>query len=829
MIGWLGELGRRVYYLVNRARLERELREEMEAHRAMKGERGPRFGNELRLREEAADEWGWAWLDRLAQDVRFGARLLRRTPAFTLAAIAVLALGIGVSLAAFEVLDAVALSWLPVRSPETLVNLTRRNPRGSGTSFSYPEFAFYRDRSTTLAAAFAAVDGTVDIGEVKAADAGFISVNYFADLGARPLVGRLLDPGDGRPGAAPVVLLAERFWRAKLGADPAVVGRTIPVNGHPFTIVGVVPSASAFAANQERAVAWMPVTQHQAAFTGSTLLEDWSAHGAVRFYARLRDGNGTAAAQAELGGLAAAFHRERPKDSPEGEWLELHPAGRYMPIDASNALALAMAGSLILLVFVAACMNLGVLVLARTIGRDREFELRLSVGASRGRILRQLLTEHLLLGTVGAAVGCFVAWIATRALAVAAEIPVGITPSFTARSAAVAIALAVVSSLVFGLTPALQAIRPSASRRMRLRSVLVGVQVAAAGVLLIVSGLLVRGVTQATRVSLGFDYEHTLAVDSDLGAHGLTETAAREYWRRVEARVRALPGVAQVALTSLPPFGNRVTINRDRTVFYDVTASYFDTMRIPLRRGRMFRDGERNAVVVSESLARKHWAGADPLGQKYDDATVVGVVGDARTVRVGEGGATECYHPIERPHVSDDAMVVRVEGSPRLFISTIAALARGEGTGLTPVVGTLADAFEDRLKEPRQVALIASALGTCALLLAVTGLGGMIAYTVSQRVKEIGVRVALGARPANVVAAVVRQFRLPVAGGAMAGSLLAAGVGMVLSRELFGVSPFDLAAHGAALLVFAVVAASAAAPAVRRALRVDPIAALRHE
>jgi hypothetical protein len=272
-----------------------------------------------------------------------------------------------------------------------------------------------------------------------------------------------------------------------------------------------------------------------------------------------------------------------------------------------------------------------------------------------------------------------------------------------------------------------------------------------------------------------------------------------------------------------------MTINRDRTVFYHVTASYFETMRIPLRRGRVFRDDEKGVMLVGEALARKRWSGADPLGQKYADATVIGVVGDARTVRVGEVASTECYQPIGMPHTADDVMVVRVEGAPRDYVATLTALTRGEGTGLAPAVLPLAEAFEDKLREPRQVALIASALGMCALALAVTGLGGLIAYTVSQRMKEIGVRVALGARPAHVVTAIVRQFRWPVIGGAIAGSLLAAIVGIVLSRELFGVSPFDPASHAVSLLVFALVTAIAATPAIRRALRVDPIATLRHE
>jgi predicted permease len=823
----MSELWRRFWYLLNRSRLERELREEMEAHRAMKGDAGPRFGNDLRLREEAADAWGWAWLERLLQDVRFGLRLLRRAPAFTFTAIAVLALGIGVNLAAFQVFDAVALSWLPVRSPETLVNLTRRNPRGSGTSFSYPEFAFYRDKSRSFAAAFASVYGTVDIGEAKAADAAFVSANYFSDLGARPLAGRLFDPGDERPDALPVVLLAESFWRAKLGADPAAVGRPIAINGHPFTIAGLVPSA--FAAFQERAVAWIPLTQHPAAFTGSTLLEDWSAHGAVRFYGRLRTGGSIAAAQAELAPLAAELHRMRPNDSPDGEWIEVHPAGTYLPLDTSNGVALALVGSLVLLVLVAACMNLGVLVLARTLNRDREFGLRLAVGASRGRILRQLLTEHLLLGSAGALVGCFVAWAAGRALAIATDMPAGIVPRFTVRSAAIAAALAIGSALVFGLTPALQAIRPAAAKRMRLRSVLVGVQVAAAGVLLIVSGLLVRGVTRIAHVSLGFDYSQTLVADPDLVSHGLKAADAQGYWRRLDARVRALPGVVATAVTSLPPFGNRMTINTERTVFYHVTASYFETMRIPIVRGRVFRDGEKDVTVVSQGLARRRWAGADPLGQKYYDATIIGVVGDARTVRIGETAATECYTPIGSADMPDAVMVVRVRDNPRQFGGIITSLARAEGTGLTPDVHPLADALQDKLKEPRQVALIASTLGVCSLLLAVTGLGGLIAYTVSQRSREIGVRLALGARPSDVVRSIVRQFRLPVAGGAIAGSALAAGVGTVLSREMFGVSQFDPVSHGGALLLFAAVTALAAAPSLLRAVRVDPVTTLRHE
>jgi predicted permease len=829
MIGRLGELARRLWYLLNRSRFERELREEMAAHRAMTGKRGPRFGNELRLREEAADEWGWTWLERLQQDVRFGARLLRRSPAFALTAIAVLALGIGVNLAAFQLFEAVALSWLPVRSPETLVSLSSRHANGRSTSFSYPEYDFYRSQASSLSSVYALVYGSVDLNGAAETHAEFVNGAYFDDLGARPLAGRLLQPADDRPGADPVVVLAERTWRGRFGADAAVIGRPIQVNGHPFVVAGIAPSS--FIAFSEPAV-WIPVVQHAAAFSGSTLLEDWSSKGAVRVYARVRDGVSIGAAQGELGSLAAALHRERPAATPEGEWIELKPAGKYLPLDEAGGVALALVAALVTLVLVTACMNLGVLVLARTLGRDREFGLRLSVGASRGRILRQLLTEHLMLGVLGAAAGCAVAALATRAFAAATDLPVGLTPHLTWRTLVVAASLAILSAVLFGLTPALQAIRPSAPRRLRLRSVLVAVQVAAAGVLLIVSGLLVRGVTRVVRVPLGFDYQHTLVADPDLQAHGVKSDAAAAYWRRVDMRVRRVPGVVDAALTNLPPFGNRTSINRERTVFYNVTPSYFSTLGIPLLRGRLFRDGEKNVAVISESLARRLWPDADALGQTYSEAVVIGVVGTARTVKVGEGAASECYRAID----SVDAfgmpmavMVVRTAGPPRDVAATVASIAAAEGTGLTPSVRALDDALEEKLAAPRQVALIASTLGLTALLLSVVGIGGLIAYTVSQRTREIGLRLALGARPAHVTAAIARQFLLPILCGAIGGSALAAGVGTILSSELFGVSQFDPISHGGSLALFTIVAALAGLPSVRRALRVDPATTLRSE
>jgi predicted permease len=825
----MGELWRRLWYFLNRARFERELQEEMEAHRAMQGEHGPRFGNALRLREEAADEWGWTWFDRWSQDLRFAMRLLRRAPVFTITALSVLALGVGLNLAAFQLFDAVALSPLPVRAPESLVKLERRSGRGHSTTFSYPAFEFYRSNSTSIASGMALIAENVTIGDDLSHPvvAQFVSPIYFADLGVQPAAGRLFDAADGGPSAPPIVVLSESLWKARYGADPALLGRPLQVNGRPFTLAGIVPE-SFLGLDHRNAGAWIPVTQHRAAFDGSRVLEDWDGS-PVQFYARLKDGTSRAAAEAELVGVAAALRVAHPNTDTPDESLPVRPAGTYAPLDGIKPAALALAGALVLLVFVSACMNLGLLVLARSLGRGREFAIRLSVGASRGRLLRQLLTEHLVLAVAGAGVGCLVASAAARAMMALIGMPPALAPRFTGGMLGIAALLAVVSSVLFGLTPAVQSLRPFATRRLRLRNTLMGVQVAAATVLLIVSGLLVRGVTRIVRVPLGFEYRQTLVADPGLAAHGMKAPQAHAFWRDAELRVRQIPGVASAALSSLAPFGNRVTINRERTVFYHVTPSYFETMRIPVVRGRVFAAGETGVRVIGATLARRLWPDEDPIGKTYDDGTVVGIAADARTVRFSDGGATECYRPMRPAHAPDAVMVVRVEGAPRDTAALIQAIVRGGDERLTPSVVLLESALETKLETPRQVAMIASTLGVSALLLAMIGIGGIVAFTVSQRLREIGVRVALGARPGHVVRAIGRQFAMPLAWGAAAGSALAIAVGTILSSELFGVSRLDPAAHGVALLLFAIVAGAAAAPSIRRALRVDPATTLRHE
>jgi predicted permease len=824
----MGELWRRLWFLLNRRRFERELQDEMDAHRAMKAGGEAPFGNTLRLRDEAVDAWGWRPLERLVQDLRFGVRLLWRSPAFTLTAILVLALGVGVNLAAFQIFERLALAPRPVREPDTLVHLYRRSPQSTSTTFAYPAFDFYRRHGGRLASPMARVTASVSIGEGdgRRATAVFVSGNYFPEMGGAPLAGRLLAPADDDRASPPSAVVSEDFWRAALGGDMEALRRPLLVNGHALTIVGFAPRPFVGLDGRSPAL-WIPVSHHAAVFPGSTLLQDWTG-GAVEFYARVPPDVPAAAVVADLRRAVDALRRDRPNHVWDGEWLELRDAGHLVALGEA-APAFALVAALVALVLVAACMNLGLLVLARTLVRGREFAIRLSVGATRRRLARQLLTEHLLLGLLGTAAGCLVAMpIAAAVFSVTGESP-AVAPAFTIRTVVVAGLLAVLSSMTFGFAPLWQTLKPESPRRLRLRNVMLTAQVAAATALLSVSGLLVRGVTRTVQVPLGFDYQHTFVADPDLLSHGLTADAAAGYWNRVAERVRQQPGVAAAAVSSLPPLGDRMHVNAERTVIYEVTPGFFDTLQIAVRRGRIFLPGERGVVVVGEALARRRWSGQDPLGQNWDGHTVIGVVADARTVRLNESGATEAYRALTSRDMPQSVLIVRTHGDPQGVIPGVRALLQAEDARLTPQITALADALDDKLAGARQAAQLVSALGICALLLAATGLAGMVAFTVSERLREIGVRLALGARPADVVRAIVRQFRVPLLSGAAAGSLLAGLAGMILASELYGISSLDPAAHLGAFALFLLVTALATLPSLRRALRVDPIQILRHE
>lgn len=825
-----GELWRRIHYLLNRSRMARELDEEMAAHRAMKGAGEPRFGNTVRLQEDARDAWGWAWWDQIVQDVTFGSRMLRRSPAFTLTAIAILTLGVGLNIAAFQILNSIALTPLPVTDPDSLVKFTRRSAHGKSTSFAYRDVDFYATHNTVLTSAMGLVRTLVALESdtSRAVPVQFVTANYLSELGAVPALGRLLDGArDDRPDADPVVVLKYSLWQTRFGADPGIAGRTVRINGRPFTVAGVLPE-SFVGLTGRAAQAWIPITKQPYAFPGSDLLTSYTDN-PVTFFARMKPGLTLRAVQDGLKPAASALQKRGPDAARDNEWLEAIPAGRFVTVDADG---IAIAAAFTLIVLLAACANLATLILARGFSREREIGIRLSVGATRLRLVRQLLTESVMLAALGTAAAVGVSLLVARLFLVGSDVPAVMQPKLDARVTLFALGIAALAAVLFGLMPALQAVKP-AGTRARTRGVLVAAQVAAGCTLLVVSALLTRALDRVTHAPLGFEYEQHLTLDPDLKASGFKGAAARAYWSVLRDRIAGVSGVREMSLETIPPLGNRVTtarIGQGQTAFvHHVDPAYFGVMGIPLRRGRNFTVNEPAAAIVSESFAHVVWPGEEPLGKAWDAATVVGVVGNAPTVSLASPDASEFYHLIDDEHMPRAVMIVRVDGDPSAMTGVLVGVARAIDPRVSISAGVLRQAFDVKLRMPQRMATVVWALGALTLALTAVGLGGLVVFTVSQRRREIGIRMALGARTQDVIAGVLQQFRKPIAWGLAGGFLIAAGLSRVLQKELFGLSPFDPVSYLFAAALFTLVAAMATAGPLRRALKVDPISALRCE
>ncbi|HBY60647.1 MAG TPA: hypothetical protein DEH78_12550 [Solibacterales bacterium] len=834
MRDWL----RRIGYLARRSRMERELAEEMEAHREAMGAPAG-FGNRLRLREEAAEVYGWGWLDRLRQDVTFGLRLLVKAPAFTLSAVLILALGIGVNLSGFQIFNLAVLKPLEVKDPHTIVRFTRRSPQASTSNASYPHMKFLGAHAKTLSAVMGVSRGEVALDGNRTANARFVTGNWFSETGARAAAGRLLEPGDDSATAPLVAVLTHPFWTAHFGGDPSVVGRTIRVNGKLATVVGVGAYQQADLDPSDAAL-WLPLEQEPQVVEGSRLRTSFEK--SFVLFGRLRQGESPKAAEGEARSLVEAMRKAYPKDIWDGEWLPAIPGAYIAHIDEREKEemypVLGLIAALVLSVLAAACANLGNLMLARGLGRAREFSIRSAVGASRGRLIRQLLTESLLLAALGTAAGLAASYWGARYILSATGAPSFLNPAFDWRLALVAGGLAAMATLVFGFVPALQATRANRARN-RLRFLFVGVQVAACCLLLVVAGLFVRGLLRALTANPGFEYANAISVTPALAEYGYTPEASAAYFEALRARIGAAPGVASVAASSLAPFGNMMSSfeiarpgGRQRVVSYSTDASYFETLRIPIRQGRAFRDGEANAVVVSEALANTLWPGQSALGQELPGrkgTTVVGVAGTARTVAFRDSSTAEAYFPANGESLLNSVLVVRAAGGVEAVAAKVSEAARSVDPRMRPKLELVQENFERRTETARAGALIVSALGLAALALAAVGVYGIAAYTVAQQTREIGIRVAIGAPAADVLRVTVGRFRWPVSIGALCGLGLAAALSSALASELYGVSPLDPVSYAAAGALFLVVAAASLAGPVRRALRIEPARALRYE
>ena len=835
------ELIRRIRYLLNRRRFDAELENDMEFHREMAAREGRRnFGNTLRLREQAREAWGWTWLDRLGQDLRYGVRMLARAPGFTAMAVMVLAIGIGVNVSAFTVFNAVALKPLPVRDPDSLVRLERRAPTAYTSEMAYPSFLFYRDHAKTLAGAVAVLGVPpmqVD-DDVEGAKSSYVTPNYFSELGTPAAYGRMMDPRrDAAADAAPVVVLSYGFWQRRFGADPTVIGRTIHLNKKPVTVVGVTPYDFASLGGQGPEI-WIPIAEQPYFVEGSKVLTDYN-DSSIRMWGRLAPGVTAQMAEQELKGLTDELRRQHPSAVWDNERIQSSPGGHMQVMQPEMYQVAAMVAVLTLLILAVACANLGALLLARAVTREREIGIRVAIGAGRGRIFRQLCTESLVLASMGAAAGLGLGYVVVHVALREMEAPKWVTAAPDWRVLLFTVGMTFVAAVFFGLAPALQIARQRQNKTI-VRQVLIGAQVAGSCVLLIVAGLLVRATQRALYNDPGFGYEQLLSIDGQLGQHGYAPAAARAYLNQMQTRLRALPGVRSVSLVKLPPMGHTVDretteIDGHKVLVYPnwVEPEFFKTMGIPMILGRTFYGGEKNAVIVSQSFARQQWPGQNPVGKPItrgdNKDIVVGVAGDAHVNDLSNGDATEQYWAAQADDMPGMVVIVNTSGAPESLPPMAKAISESLDPKLFPEIRQMKLLYHDNVSGVERTAEAVSLIGLVAVLLSGVGIIGLVAFTISQRTKEIAIRLALGARRARVLTAVLQQFAWPVGVGLIAGTGMAAVLSKLLRRALFGVSNLDPVGYAGAIMVLVAIVFVAALLPARRAFRLDIARALHHE
>ncbi|HKD81859.1 MAG TPA: ABC transporter permease [Candidatus Angelobacter sp.] len=839
---------RRIYYLLNRRRLERELQNDIDVHREMLSPDSRKdFGNAALARERSREAWGWGWLDRLAQDFRFGARLLRKSPGLVLTAVTVLALGIGVNVTAFNLMDVMFFKPLRVRDPLSLVRFTLDSPTSSSTEVPYPAAMFYGKNSRALSAVLAQASTHLTLTEKtnQEVTAGLVSANYFSELGASAGYGRLFDPRtDDAPDASPVVVLGYKFWQGHFAGDASVVNQVVRLNQHPATVIGVLPFdfIGLDAEHGEKDDVWVMIPQLPYFVPETKMVTSFDLNdSAVHMSARLRAGVSRKAAAAALQPLSQELVRQHPDVLPKDLTLLAYPGGYAAHLGPGDGDFLAISGlfgTLVLLILAASCGNLGNLLLGHALTREREISIRMALGATRRRIVRQLMTENLLLAFLGSAGGLLLCRWITRPLTVWLGGPshLDVTPDW--RTILFAFAMGGFACILFGLSPARQAAAP-AKRKSRTRTAFMATQITASCVLLVLSGLLVRALNRASNVDPGFDYARIITVDPQLYAHGYTPARSVEYMQELRTRLEQLPGVDSAALAAVTPMGNHVRMMRPEGEIKvnihlnDISRNYFQAMGIPLLRGRDFTPQDQYVVIVSESAARNLWPGKDPMRQtwKHGDRqlAVIGVAGNARSTGLRNGDDAQIYTPIAADSTATATMLVHTSQAPEGALANVSAVARETDPALSPNVRLLKATLAEKLSDSQKIASVVGGMGTLALALAIVGLYGVVAYTVSQKTKEIGIRIALGATSAGIVRTMISSFVLPLSIALGAGLALAALLSGILRQYLYGLSNFDPFSYLAAIALLAIVGGVAALLPARRALRVDPMEALRCE
>jgi predicted permease len=779
------------------------------------------------------DARSFLWMDDLLRDVRYGLRTLVRQPGFTLAAIAVLAVGVGLNLAFFHAIKASLSQRIPVPDGDTLVRIVRQSPERERWGFTMETLDFYRAYSDRFAYFVAERLGAIPVQletDEEDARAKFVSGNYFDALRVTPLVGRLFGPQDDRPGAPLVALLSQGYWQRRFGGDPGVVSTTVTVNGNAVLVAGVIPSEFTGVA-MSRGDLWLPdAARLQLLKIGDRARSDSPDYAIVGLP---RTGVSLDAASAQIAGLTSELRVRQPGLLDDRDVLRMRGVGE----DERRGNGSVIGTALVLLVLLTSCANLGNMLLARGVARQREIEARIAVGASRGRLVRQLMTESLLLSGLGALAGLVVARVGAPVIVatIVQQPNVRITTDWTIVAATGVLAL--VCALVFGFAPArlLSRRRPRATRS---RQTLVAVQVAASCVLLILAGLLTRGAQRQLELAGRADYSSIMVVEPELDDQKLASAAVLSTIEGMAERIGALPEVAAIAIGTDPIYNVSILSTADIPVILQarVDSRYFQVMQIRLLRGRTFEPGERNVAVISRDAARAAFDDEDDaLGRLWNPtgdagSTVIGIVEDSPVARLRDVRAVESYLPLTEEVVSNASIIVRTHGDARGV--TRRARSAASIPGVTPTAWLLQRPLDQLLQHSIGAARLIAVFGGIASALAAFGIFGLLAFAVRERTRELAIRRALGARLGSLARLLVSQYVTALGLGIAAGIVAAT----LAARAMIGVSAglgldtsLDPSGYALGLAVFTLTALAAVLPAVRRAARVDAAAALRAE
>ncbi|HMD86416.1 MAG TPA: ABC transporter permease [Terriglobia bacterium] len=892
----------RMKALVRRRELDRDLDDELQFHLAMReqklreqgvaAEEAPyaarrQFGNVTRLKETSRELWDFRWLETFAQDLRYGARLLRKNPGFTAVAVLTLAFGIGANTAIFSLIDVVLFRPLPIRRPSEVVRICGGKTRGEAywRTNSYPSYLEYRDNTDIFAGLAAYIDRfpvNISAGKLgtERAVAGMVTGYYFPTLGVEATRGRTIAPEDDRLGAPPVAMLSHDFCRRHFSSDTSVLGMTVLIDGQLFSVVGVTPAGFGGVSFENLPEVWLPMSY---GLQLDPLLKSQIPLGSRSFspfgiVGRLKPGISIAQAQAQLNILGDRFGAGKPEPGEDSDfarpWPVLASATEVARADRAHYSFLVL--GIVLLVLLIACSDAAGLLLVRAEGRQKEFAVRMALGATRLGIIRLHLIEGLVIAALGAAAGCALAAWGTWLLVASAPpiLPIPLersTSILDIRVLTFTMLAAVLAGVVSSIAPALRYSRsdsvlamkgdfgstPTFSQKLSLQNLFVVFQLAASVILLVGAGLMIRTLRQASHVRLGFDPDHTVAASTDPIRQGYDKAGAAALIDPLLDALRAQPGVQSAALGSLPlqPWmGTTVTLeghhaSKSEGVWVSLNRTspgYFGTLGIPLLVGRDFTrsDGEKapGVAIVSDGMVKRYWPDQSPLGKHIGhlglrNATfeVVGVVGDIAPRDLRKEPERVVYFPLAQtylmfPWQPDITLLARAKGDPRSLVPSIRAAVSSVNPNL-PIfhVRTLREQVASTFAEERFLARLLLAFALLATILSAAGVYGLVSYTTERSMHEFGIRMALGARPRDVLRMVLRKGFLLALSGLAVGLVVASGLARLLASLLFGVAQTDSITFAAVSFLLACVSLTACYLPARRATKVDPLVALRYE